>query len=88
MATKELKIHTIKVLPLYGMAEMFDGIDRAIVFIKEQPETGLQGKPLVRMEVTVRYTDGTVLDGGFPHKYRAIEFLDVFIRDKFGSLNG
>jgi len=82
--TKELKIHSIKVLPLYGMAEMFDDIDGAIVFIKKQPEAGLRSKPLVRMEVTVRYTDGTVLDGGFPHKFRAIEFLDVFIREKFG----
>ncbi len=74
--TKELNIHSIKVLPLYGMAEVFETFNDATTFIKDQPETGIHGKPLVRLEVTVRYTDGTVIEGGFPHKFRAIEFLE------------
>jgi len=75
MTKSELKIHSIKVLPLYGTAEMFETFEDAVVFIKKQPEAGMQGKPLVRMEVMVRYTDGTYLEGGFPHKVRALEFL-------------
>ena len=71
----ELKVHSIKVLPLYGTAEMFETFEEAVVFIKDQPEAGKQGKPLVRLEVTVRYTDGTLIEGGFPHKFRALEFL-------------
>ena len=71
-----LKVHVVKVLPLYGVAQMFETFADALVFIKEQPDNGMRSaKPFVRMEVTVRYTDGTFVEGGFPNKRRAMEFL-------------
>ena len=74
---KSPMIEAIRVLPLFGTAIMFERIEEAIVFIKEQPENGRrESKPLVRMEVQVRYKDGTRIDGQFPHKYRAVEFLE------------
>ena len=76
MVAAKLAIHSIKILPLYGMAGMFEDFDQAVSFVKEQPATGMNSKiPLVRMEVTVRYKDGTYIEGGFPNKVRALEFL-------------
>ena len=72
---KDNEIYSIKVLPLFGMAELFEDIVEAIKFVKHQPNDGMVGKPLVRMEVTVRYKDGTTVEGGFPNKFRALEFL-------------
>jgi len=79
MASQSKKIHkidAIRVLPLYGTAVSFEDIAEALVFVKEQPSTGYSGKkPLVRIEVQVRYKDGGRIEGQFPHKINAIEFL-------------
>lgn len=74
---KILEIFSINVLPLYGMAVSFkDPID-AILFIKKQPETGRSSKSsLVRIEIQVRYKDGTRVEGQFRNKFTATEFLD------------
>ena len=73
---KRLKIEAIRVLPLYGTAVLFETTEEAIRFVKEQPENGSRGsKPLVRIEAQVRYKDGTRIEGQFPNKYRAVEFL-------------
>ena len=76
MSSQELAIHAVRVLPLYGTAQMFESLQEAVIFIKKQPETGrCATKPLVRIEVTVRYKDGTYIEGGFPNSIRALEFL-------------
>ncbi len=71
-----VKIDAIRVLPLFGTAVMFENPTEALDFIKQQPESGRNTtEPLVRMEVQVRYNDGSRIEGQFPNKFRAIEFL-------------
>ena len=55
---------------------MFESLLDALDFIKQQPEDGRNATtPLVRIEVQVRYNDGTRIEGQFPNKFRATEFL-------------
>ncbi len=69
-------IDAIRVLPVYGTAVMFETLMEALDFIKQQPEGGRKAtEPLVRIEVQVRYNDGSRIEGQFPNKFRAIEFL-------------
>ncbi len=69
-------IDAIRVLPVYGTAVMFETLIEALDFIKQQPESGRNTtEPLVRIEVQVRYNDGSRIEGQFPNKFRAIEFL-------------
>ena len=76
MGEKTITIEAIRVLPLYGTAVMFSELTEALDFIKQQPEDGRRAtKPLVRLEVQVRYNDGSRIEGQFPNKHRAIEFL-------------
>ncbi len=71
-----VKIDSIRVLPLFGTAVMFGKLTEALDFIKQQPEDGRNATgPLVRIEVQVRYSDGSRIEGQFPNKFRAIEFL-------------
>lgn len=70
-----LKMSAIHVIPLCGNEKSFATLEEAIVFVKEQPDIGKAGKPLVRIEVILRYIDGTDITAGFPHKARAVEFL-------------
>ncbi len=71
-----VKIDAIRVLPVYGTAVMFETLMEALDFIKQQPEDGRNAtEPLVRIEVQVRYNDGSRIEGQFPNKFRAIEFL-------------
>ncbi len=71
-----VNIDAIRVLPLFGTAVMFDKLTEALDFIKQQPEDGRNATgPLVRIEVQVRYSDGSRIEGQFPNKFRAIEFL-------------
>ena len=72
----EVKIDAIRVLPLFGTAIMFETLIEALDFIKQQPEDGRNATtPLVRIEVQVRYNDGSRIEGQFPNKFRAVEFL-------------
>ena len=74
----EVKIDAIRVLPLFGTAIMFETLIEALDFIKQQPEDGRNAtKPLIRIEVQVRYNDGSRIEGQFPNKFRAIEFLKI-----------
>ena len=74
--TKTLIIEAIRVLPLYGAAVMFAELTEALDFIKQQPDDGRKAtQPIVRIEVQVRYNDGSRIEGQFPNKFRAIEFL-------------
>ncbi len=71
-----VNIDAIRVLPVYGTAVMFETLMEALDFIKQQPEDGRNATtPLVRIEVQVRYNDGSRIEGQFPNKFRAIEFL-------------
>ena len=71
-----VEIDAVRVLPLLGTAVMFDKLSEALDFIKQQPEDGRNATgPLVRIEVQVRYNDGSRIEGQFPNKFRAIEFL-------------
>ncbi len=71
-----VKIDAVRVLPVYGTAVMFETLMEALDFIKQQPEDGRNATgPLVRIEVQVRYNDGNRIEGQFPNKFRAIEFL-------------
>ncbi len=71
-----VNIDAIRVLPVYGTAVMFETLMEALDFIKQQPEGGRKAtEPLVRIEVQVRYNDGSRIEGQFPNKLRAIEFL-------------
>ena len=71
-----IKIDAIRVLPLFGTAVMFENLIEALDFIKQQPEDGRNATgPLVRIEVQVRYNDGSRIEGQFPNKFRAEEFL-------------
>ena len=56
---------------------MFENLIEALDFIKQQPEDGRNATtPLVRIEVQVRYNDGSRIEGQFPNKFRAMEFLN------------
>ncbi len=71
-----ITIDAIRVLPLFGTAVMFESLLDALDFIKQQPEDGRNATtPLVRIEVQVRYNDGSRIEGQFPNKFRAVEFL-------------
>ena len=62
--------------PLYGDPSNFFDYVEAITFVKAQADVGRSGKPLVRIEVLVRYKDGTRVEAECPNKYRAVEFLE------------
>ena len=71
-----VKIDTIRVLPLFGTPVIFDKPTEALDFIKQHPHSGRNATgPLVRIEVQLRYNDGSRIEGQFPSKFRAIEFL-------------
>ena len=72
---QKAKIDRIRVLALYGTAQLFVTVEEAIVYLKKQPFDSRRAKPLVRFEVQVRYSDCSRIEGQFPHKYGAIEFL-------------
>ena len=77
--TNDLKVFSISILPLYGVSRSFDNFTDAIGFARKQPDTGRVGRPLVRLEATVTYEDGTRITGGFPNRVR----LEQFLKSKF-----
>ena len=73
---KPPRLDSIRVYPLYGEPQNFLDYVEAINFVKKQDDVGGKSKPLVRIEVLVRYKDGTRLEAECPNIYRAVEFLE------------
>ena len=74
--TTKRKIEAVKILPLHGAAVSFDSAMPAVQFLMEYHTALEQSKPLVRFEIEVRYTDGVRIEGAFPEKDSAVEFLN------------
>ena len=73
---KEMTIEAVRVLSLHGDAKLFDLPEKAIEYLKNYPwQDSKTAKPFVRVEVSVRYDDGTRIEGQFPNTIRAVEFL-------------
>jgi hypothetical protein len=70
-------IKSISVLPLYGRSFSLDTLEEAIEFVKNYSEMGGE-QDLIRYEVRIVFTDGTVIDGKFPYREKAIEFLSAY----------
>ena len=70
------KIEAVNVLPLHGISVSFDSALNAIRFLAEYRPVWQQPEPLVRYEIVVRYTDGVRVEGAFPERESAVEFLD------------
>ena len=70
------ELDSIRVFPLYGDPSNFFDYVEAITFVKAQDDVGRSAKPLARIEVLVRYKDGTRVEAECPNKHRALEFLE------------
>lgn len=74
-------IFSLKILPLFGMAQMFDDLVEAIRFVKGQPDKTIRSaKPLVKIEIAVRYKTGMNIHAECTNKVEAEGFLQK-IRD-------
>lgn len=67
-------IELVFIVPLHGTAEQLATVSDAIAFLETYDETA-SGRPFVRYEVNVRYTNEDEIRGQFNNKASAIDFL-------------
>lgn len=67
-------IESISVLPLYGRTFSINTLGEAIEFVKHYREIG-EERDLIRYEIQIVFTDGTIINGKFPYREKAVEFL-------------
>ena len=70
---KIISIEAVRVLALHGDAKLFNLPEKAIEYLKSYPwQDSKTAKPFVRFEVSVRYDDGTRIEGQFPNTVRSV----------------
>ena len=69
-------IQSIRVLPLYGKTFSLNTLEHAIEFVKNYTE--VDQEPLfVRYEIQIAFTDGSLIEGKFLNREKAVEFLRI-----------
>ncbi|MBM3889047.1 MAG: DNA methylase [Verrucomicrobia bacterium] len=68
------RIESVRVLPLHGTARECGTLQQAIAFIEAYTEAD-GGRPVVRYEVQIRYSNGDKIEGQFTDREGAIQFL-------------
>ncbi len=69
-------VERITVLPLYGNSRDFDHVSQAIKFLEKpfSPLPGTTNTPS-KIEIGIRFSDGTRIDGSFPNPALALDFI-------------
>jgi len=68
------RVESVRVLPLHGTAKECGTLQQAIAFIEAYAEAD-GGRPIVRYEVQIRYSNGDKIEGQFTDREGAIQFL-------------
>ena len=75
-ASVNRKIQSIYVLPLHGSSVLLPSIDSAIKYINEY-EALPQDAELQYIEIIVRFTNGSHINGHFKNKQETVDFLNM-----------
>lgn len=69
-------VERIIILPLYGAASDFSEVEQAIAFLEAPIDANsIAQKQLAKIEVGIRFSDGTRIDGSFMDATRALDFV-------------
>ena len=71
----ERKIRVISILPLHGECENVADIDEAVCFLQNYNESRYLPIDMQYIEITIKYNNGSQIEGRFRTRYEAMEFL-------------